>query len=227
MGKNLVDGIKEWLDKGGYPLELHITKLLRELNYLCFKSPFYKDLEFEKQREIDLVASISFDNELEQWFTSKLVIECKKSSKPFVVLCDKSDEEKVGKNILFNNQIFDRDGTFVIFAQSFPKETDFYPKRSMSVLSRKSRRGYSLVQAHQDSDSSIYAEIYKLAKACEYEIEKEQTLYQKMMDRESDRKEAQNSFHLHIPVLVLDAPLVEVSLMMMEKLLSKRKKYQL
>ena len=56
MSTSVTKSVEEWLEKGGYPLELGVTRTLRELNYDCFKSMFYLDAESNKAREIDLVA---------------------------------------------------------------------------------------------------------------------------------------------------------------------------
>jgi hypothetical protein len=77
------------------------------------------------------------------------------------------------------------------------------------------RRGYTLVQAHQRNDSNVYAEVYKLAKAYYYEVKK----WNKFRDKEvrdkankDIRKEMKRTFYSHMAVLVVDAPLVEVYL---------------
>ena len=81
MSTSVTKSVEEWLEKGGYPLELGVTKSLRELNYDCFKSMFYLDAESSKAREIDLVAE-AYAGDREHFFQGTLVIECKKSSKP-------------------------------------------------------------------------------------------------------------------------------------------------
>src|ERR671928_1315389 len=103
MTKTLVEGIAEWLNEGGYPLELYVAKTLKELGFFCSKSLFFSDAESQKAREIDVVASKSVHNELKQTLFLKLVTECKKSSNAFVVLCDSSDEGTLLRGVIFGN----------------------------------------------------------------------------------------------------------------------------
>jgi len=56
MTKTLIEGVTEWLEKGGYPLELYVAKTLSQMGFRCSKSPFFKDTESEKAREVDVVA---------------------------------------------------------------------------------------------------------------------------------------------------------------------------
>jgi hypothetical protein len=215
MTKTLVEGIIEWLNEGGYPLELYVAKTLKELGFFCSKSLFFSDVESQKAREIDVVASKSVHNELKQSLSLKLVIECKKSSTAFVVLCDSPDQETILKGVIFGNLYANnRDDMFVAIPFFTEGEQDYSNIFPTPVLNAPVRRGYTLLQAHQKSDSHIYAEVYKLAKAHYFEIQKEIEFRDNVIKNESssDREEWLNSFYSHIPVLVVDAPLVEVYL---------------
>ncbi|HEY0458585.1 MAG TPA: hypothetical protein VGC97_05485 [Pyrinomonadaceae bacterium] len=213
MGKNLIDSVKDWLEKSGYPLELFVAKTLKKLDYFCSKSPLFIDLETKVSREIDIVASKFFNNDYGQYLTSKLIIECKKSSYPFVVLCNESVKKTLIENAFFGNIIVDRDGSFItwVFLIQLDKhhKINFKSLFPTKTLNLESRQGYSLVQAHTNSDSYIYTELYKLAKAYEYEVQKDLDFYKEMLENEKDKKEAENSYKFHIPILVIDAPLVE------------------
>jgi hypothetical protein len=216
MTKTLVDGISEWLNEGGYPLELYVTKVLKELGFFCSKSPFFSDAESEKPREIDIVASKSATNELKQTLFFRLVIECKKSVNAFVVLCDSSDEESMLERVVFGNLIANgRDDMFVAIPFFDAHKEEFSKIFPTPVLNTPCRRGYTLLQAHQKNDSNIYAEVYKLAKAYYYEIKREVEFRDKVIREDKDsssRDEWMNYFYAHMPLLVIDAPLVEVYL---------------
>jgi hypothetical protein len=95
MTKSLVESVAEWLNQGGYPLELHVARTLKQQKFFCTKSPFFTDIESNKPREIDLIASFTVSNKFEEHLELKLVIECRKSSNPFVVLCDNSNKTPV------------------------------------------------------------------------------------------------------------------------------------
>ena len=215
MTKTLVEGIADWLNEGGYPLELYVAKTLRELGFFCSKSLFFSDAESQKAREIDVVASKSAHNELKQSLVLKLVIECKKSSNAFVVLCDSSEEETILRGVLFGNLYTNnRDDMFVSMPFFTAEEQDYSKIFPTPVLNIPSRRGYTLLQAHQKSDSHIYSDVYKLAKAYYFEIQKEVEFRDEIIKTEggADKEEMLNTFYSHLPVLVVDAPLVEVYL---------------
>src|SRR5689334_1798988 len=103
MTKSLAQSISEWLSEGGYPLELYVARTLKHEKFFCTKSPFFTDIETNKTREIDLIASYSVSNRFKQRLDLTLVIECKKSSNPFVVLCNDSDQMSVNQAVVFGN----------------------------------------------------------------------------------------------------------------------------
>lgn len=215
MTKTLIEGIADWLNEGGYPLELYVARTLKELGFFCSKSLFFSDIESQIAREIDIVASKYAHNELKQFLYIKLVIECKKSSNAFVVLCDSSEEESILRGVLFGNlYTHNRDDMFVTMPFVTADEEDYSKIFPTPVLNVPSRCGYTLLQAHLKSDSHIYSEVYKLAKAYYYEIQKEVNFRDEITKDENsvDREELLNTFYSHLPVLVVDAPLVEVYL---------------
>jgi hypothetical protein len=215
MTNTLIEGIDDWLNKGGYPLELYVAKTLKDLGFFCSKSLFFSDAESQNAREIDIVASKSADNELKQTLYIKLVIECKKSSNAFVVLCDSSEEKSILEGVLFGNlYTHNRDDMFVAAPFIMAEEKDYSKIFPVPLLNAPCRSGYTLLQAYLKSDSHIYSEVYKLAKAYYFEIQKEVEFRDKITkdERNADRDEILNIFYSHLPVLVIDAPLVEVYL---------------
>jgi hypothetical protein len=218
MTKTLIEGIADWLNEGGYPLELYVARTLRGLGFNCSKSPFFNDTETEKPREIDIVASVSAQNESMQTLDTKLIIECKKSTNAFVVLCDSPAEDALLRNVIFGNLSTDnRDDKFValpFFPLIDSGEKDFSKFFPTPRLNTKCRLGYTLLQAHQKGDSNIYSEIYKLAKARQFEVQKDVEFREEVInDLDSySREEMENTFYAHVPALVIEAPLVEVYL---------------
>ena len=77
--------IKDWLLKGGFPLEMKFSNSLLKNNFEVAQSVYYQDHESGKFREIDIIASICEKiNDIYTHIT--FVIECKKSDKPWIVL---------------------------------------------------------------------------------------------------------------------------------------------
>lgn len=131
-------------------------------------------------------------------------------------MCDSPKTESVLSGVFFSNLHIDStDDTFVFmpFVREFDKSRGFQHIPT-PVLNLACRRGYTLLQAHQKNDSHIYSEIYKLAKAHNFEIQKDASFREKIIAdyNDVDREEYLRTFHFHLPVLVVDAPLVEVYL---------------
>lgn len=209
MTKSLIEGIAEWLDEGGYPLELYIAKVLTKLRFHVTKSPLFSDVESDKAREIDLVASYYARNRFKQNLEFKLVIECKKSANAFVILSDQDQRESVLEQVLYGNlRVRSRDDMFVAFPFLNRKKNPF----ESSILSASCRPGYTIVQAHQKGDANIYAEVFKLAKAWQHETARTIEQRDRWLQESALREESKNQFYAHLPVLVVDAPLVEVFL---------------
>ena len=78
--------IKEWLQKGGFPLEMKCTNSLLKNAFVVAQSVYYQDAETAKFRETDIIAS-KFREINGTWTHITFVIECKKTpNKPWVIL---------------------------------------------------------------------------------------------------------------------------------------------
>jgi hypothetical protein len=78
--------VREWLLKQGYPLEMHVAKVLREAGYEVSQGEYYSDEESGKAREVDLIASFEVPiRGQEKGIYLTFVIECKVAPKPWVV----------------------------------------------------------------------------------------------------------------------------------------------
>ena len=82
--------IMGWLQKSGYPLELFTYQILTKRGFRSVKSPIFEDLDSSQPREIDLHANISSASE-NYSFSLELIVECKKSDKPLVILCTETE----------------------------------------------------------------------------------------------------------------------------------------
>ncbi|NTW15675.1 MAG: hypothetical protein HGA38_04915 [Candidatus Moranbacteria bacterium] len=71
-----IDKVKKFLNDTGFPFEMYASKTLRELGYEVKPNQFFYDIEGEKVREIDLVASKTIDG-----VEIVIVAECKQSNK--------------------------------------------------------------------------------------------------------------------------------------------------
>jgi hypothetical protein len=80
--KTLDQKILSWLDTQGYGVEMKVATALNAAGYQVVQSWFYTDPETGTSREIDVVGRMT---DAVGFLTVYSVIECKKSSKPWVL----------------------------------------------------------------------------------------------------------------------------------------------
>jgi hypothetical protein len=88
MNKDLKSKIINEIEQSGFPLELHVTEILREQNYVVFPNLTFRHTD-QGMHEIDALAFLLSDEiEKKPWIGTvgiNLIIECKKSKeKPWV-----------------------------------------------------------------------------------------------------------------------------------------------
>jgi hypothetical protein len=80
--ENLEKKILEWLNTQGFGVEMRVAKVLNAASFNVLKSSYYEDPETGTSREIDVIARMTDDFGLLEVYS---IIECKKSSRPWVV----------------------------------------------------------------------------------------------------------------------------------------------
>jgi hypothetical protein len=75
--------VLKWLNETGFPLEMAAASAFRQAGFEVQQSATYVDPQSEKGREIDVLAS---DPDLIGFIDLSVVVECKSSTKPWVVL---------------------------------------------------------------------------------------------------------------------------------------------
>lgn len=185
--------LSEWLNKTGYPFELWTESILSKYDFKSVNSSIYKDQENDVFREIDLVSSRSWENEDGKTvFTINLIIECKKSDKPFVLLCTKEQGRckiPIGKYYGIDDPI-----SRIFINNNF----------SLIELPEKSSFGFKLTQGFVNGDETCHKAINTLVKS-----------YYEHLNNENDFLECYIEDNLHlitIPLLLIDAPFFEVRL---------------
>lgn len=92
----LVKQITDWLNKTGFPLEMEAASAFRDAGFDVRQSATYADPQSDKGREIDVLA---MDPDLIGIIDISFVVECKSSTKPWVVFT--SDDALRNYNRLF------------------------------------------------------------------------------------------------------------------------------
>lgn len=211
---DLIPKITNWLGKSGYPLELFVYNRLIKRGYICGKSEYYRDVESDVAREID-VRAYHHGQDFENYsFTRQLLIECKKSNKPLLVLCAKKDLKSIAYHELLGGKRGEDRGPFVssiayVELDKLSQEEQF---QAVGEFARTVSAGYGLVPALGGSDSNVYSGLMGLAKASAYF---RRSYFDSYDEAVRDRKQSgqdSNPFEMQISVMVVDAPLFEVQL---------------
>lgn len=200
--------IKTWLTKTGYPLEMFVHKTLLAKNYLCEKSPIYSDIELGVAREIDLTAYHHGMYTDDYSYSIQLVIECKKSDKPLIVLCDSNSLNERYEHF-FGNDVISHDGPnagFLAYVQ-LRELTHDQRLENIGSFSKPVYSGYSVIPAFSKSDENIYKGIMGLASANDYYRKEYYDFFQSVRNNKTLNTTDRNPFQLQMPVLVVDSSL--------------------
>ena len=182
----LNDKVLNWLNKTGFPLEMETAAAFRSAGFDIRQSYIYPDPQSNKGREIDVLAS---DPDLIGVIDINFVIECKSSSKPWVILTS----EDTSRNLLFAFAVTSKSAIDAL-ANKWPNlgELKQYIKKSTHA-------GYGFRQAFNENNDSAYHASLEVMNACKGIIKEE-----------SGHKINHLSFAF--PVIVIDSPLFECQL---------------
>jgi len=192
--------IKSWLEKTGYPLELHVHHAVLASGYVCEKSQLYSDISTGNAREIDLVAYLNTDHKGKDFFYEvQLVVECKKSEKPLVILSSDGETKERYEHYFGTEVIGDfklGNGATYFNLHKLPESVR---KEKIGRFSEAVRAGYSIISSFAQSDENIYKGVMGLATASEY--------YRKQYIELAESEQNEPWFRMQLPILAVDAPL--------------------
>jgi len=85
---DLIERVKEDIQKSGFPLEIEVSSILNKFGWEVQNQAFYLDEQEKKSRAIDIIASkfVAVKSESFTNYNTYLVIECKKSQKPWLFI---------------------------------------------------------------------------------------------------------------------------------------------
>src|SRR5687767_1963194 len=102
--------VLDWLEKQGYPLEMHVAEEFRKAGFEVTQSEFYLDPDTNQPREVDVLATNYVEiTPTERVVRIRFVIECKRSrDKPWVMFVPPDTEPyrslPVVRAMVANNQ---------------------------------------------------------------------------------------------------------------------------
>ena len=184
----LDDKVLEWVNKTGFPLEMETAAAFRSAGFEIRQSYTYPDPQSDKGREIDVLA---VDPDIRGVIEISIVLECKASSKPWVILT--SEDALANYNRLFAFAVTSEAARRVL-ANKLP---DF--GRLEPYIKKSSQGGYGFRQVFSNENDAAYTAAIGVMKACAG-ISREK--YESKMPRLS----------FAFPVIVVDSPLFECSL---------------
>lgn len=181
--------VLEWIKKTGFALELEAASAFRAAGFEVRQSFTYPDPQSDKGREIDVLAQVpDIMGIIEIYF----VLECKASSKPWVVLASESTLENYSRLSAFAI-------TSEAAREAIAKKIISNDSGKPNYLQRSSRCGYGFRQAFGSNDDAAYAATIGALKACSGLVK----------DRITPTIPR---LAFAFPVIVVDSPLFECSL---------------
>jgi hypothetical protein len=199
------NGVIKWLNNSGYPLELYAHQQFLKSGFRSIKSPLFEDLESGRLREIDLYASIKYFSK-NYYFTFELIVECKRWDKPLVILCSQEDYDQRFEQILGSHRFSPHSP--LIYPYSKLRDLSFTEQsEKIGVFAEKTYAGYSLVQAHANSDSKVYGTLLSLLKADAYYNEEYKNFFNDVHQDKDLTWIDRNPFLMTMPLLLIDADL--------------------
>jgi len=189
----MIEKISSWFNKTGYPLEILSAGKLIKNQYRVINSYLYDDPEKNISRELDLYANKSwYDKNDDVSFELSLLVECKKSEKPFVLISSRQND----KNTFSFGEFYDAFSQYSRLLMNSQKKHINLPGNSS--------RGFKLVQAFTNSDETIYKATNSLLKSFNDWIKNEEGHLE-----ESVKMNLQT---IALPILIIDSPLYEATL---------------
>ena len=178
--------VLEWLQRTGFPLEMHAASAFRSAGFDVRQSATYSDPESSKGREIDVLAQ---DPDWIGVVEISFVVECKASPNPWVVLT--SEDALSNYNRLFAFAITSLAARQALIGKGYTTFGALDP-----YIKRPSHGGYALRQAFCKDNDPAYAAAIGVMKAC--------------TDLAQDRTSSEiPRLAFVFPVIVVDSPLFE------------------
>lgn len=179
--------IKKWLKETGFPLEMQAAHVFKQLGYDVRQSYVVKDIQEDKPREIDVLATYPYELDLG---VTKIfcVLECKSSKNPWLVFDGENTLSSC--NMLHSFAVMSPDALSVIG----DKLLSDMSIRSSAMFQRSANCGYAIRQPFTDKDTG-YTAAMSVLKACRNIIEPSTDSFP--------------SINVAFPILVVDTPIFE------------------
>lgn len=211
MDQNFKNEIIKSLKKGGWPTELSATKIFHKKKWLIINNYIYFDSDKRINREIDIYAMKSSHHSLSHIIDLQvnLIVEVKKSEKPWVFFMTKNDFSTLDVSF-FSVCSYKNINLLMVnnLSKSFPRKKVGYVSTSHTEAFRDS----DISNIYKATDSVLKATYYfhsrnKLTRAQPLkEGERDETLFQPIDLKSPSR------LHIYIPIILFQGLLLEAHL---------------
>jgi len=188
---DIIEKLEAWIEKGGFPLEMKVSNAFIKAGFEVAQSVYYMDIESDKYRETDIIAS-KYKQVNGIWVNLTFVVECKSSlDKPWVILINKG----------LKNQSSGGLPTYITHnGIKFLKATSLKEDYKSDLLFKNDRSiGYSMQTAFNSGKDKSYEAIQSVTKACEYFLQE-------------CNKKRKNQCNFYFPVIIVDGKLFNAAL---------------
>lgn len=193
METELTTKIKTWLLEQGFPFEMHVASVLVKSDFQVIQSKIFNDPETGVKREIDIVATLQ---DTSGFLSINFVIECKKTSSPWIVFSSKDTLSTYNYHHTFG---FRTKYARKLFLKHDNDDFEAMRKEIPWYWNYDKRIGYSAIQAFtQGKDSSFVAQMSALKAS--YSL------------RNDEDKGTVDMISIYFPIVLLEGDLFEAYL---------------
>lgn len=154
---SLEDSVRKWLDTQGYPLEMRVAEVMRDLEIGWDHGRVYNDPVTKKVREIDLIGYLDYRDPK---FNIHPVFECKHSQgRPWVMFC--TDRPMLTASA----HVTSLPGTRLA-KEAMSSVRDMDRVQRMRLFRRPDLVGFNIVRAHNDNQDAAFHAVHGLGAAC-------------------------------------------------------------
>jgi len=192
--------ILTWLNKNGYPLEMRIARDLAINEFDVTQSHFYKDFETNEPREIDVIGRLYDYIEPKSYVSiaeleTFVEVECKSTSKPWVVFCESKPRTWNIEQALCN----EAGKKLLIRSQTNLKSTMLVQSGSIA--------GHGVAQAFGGGEDTPYKAVMSALKAAEAKARN--SLARESNDKKNEKNTEVSLSNIVIAAVAISSPLFE------------------
>ncbi len=152
--------VTEWLEKQGYPLEMHVAQAFNRAGFRVGASSYFKDFETGESREIDILAHrLIFAGEVAVQFSC--YIECKQSrDKPWVMFRYHEQDNRFGDKSIISSRVMQE-----LLSRATQNSADFRRLKALPMFQYK-QLAFGVTRALTDGKDVAYEAVMQAVKAC-------------------------------------------------------------